>query len=154
MEVNSTEQDWVPINTGPVPAATARSIRGMADLRAERWPWSDDLDAVRAAPDYHTVLYEDERVRVLDGVVRPGQTVPVHTHRWGGVLYILGSSDFVRRDPEGTVLKDTRVSGPAPVVGVASWGGPLTPHSLENVGAEVFHTLTVEMKDTGADAPG
>ena len=27
-----------------------------------------------------------EHVRVLDGRVPPGAIVPVHTHRWGGVL--------------------------------------------------------------------
>ncbi len=122
----------------------------MADRRpASEWPWPDDLDAVVAAPGFHTVLFEDARVRVLDGRVPPGATVPVHTHRWGGVLYILGSSDFVRRDPDGGVLVDTRVSGSAPVVGTASWGAPLTPHTFENVGTTDFRTLTVEMKDSG-----
>jgi hypothetical protein len=125
----------------------------MADATPDPWPWPDALDAVAAAPAFHTVLFEDEQVRVLDGVVRPGQTVPVHTHRWAGVLYILGTSDFVRRDPDGTVLMDTRTAGSMPVIGTAGWGAPLTPHTLENVGSGTFHTLTVEMKDTGADAP-
>jgi mannose-6-phosphate isomerase-like protein (cupin superfamily) len=103
-----------------------------------------------AAPDFHTVLYEDDRVRVLDGRVAPGAVVPVHTHRWGGVLYVIGSSDFVRRDPDGTVLVDTRASQSAPVAGTAVWGAPLTPHTFENVGTEEFRTLTVEMKDGGS----
>jgi hypothetical protein len=121
------------------------------DPTAAAWPWPDDLDAVVAAPRFHAVLYEDERVRVLDGRVPPGAVVPVHTHRWGGVLYILGTSDFVRRDREGNVLMDTRVSGTAPVVGAASWGAPLTPHTFENVGGSEFHTLTVELKETDPD---
>jgi len=111
------------------------------------WPWPDDLDALVAAPAFHTVLFEDDRVRVLDGRVAPGAMVPVHTHRWGGVLYVLATSDFVRRDPDGNVLADTRVSKSTPVVGTAVWGAPLTPHSLENVGSGEFHTLTVEIKD-------
>ena len=115
------------------------------------WPWPDDLDAMIAAPGFHTILFEDERVRVLDGRVPPGATVPVHTHRWGGVLYILGSSDFVRRDPEGNVLADTRALNSRPVAGTAVWGAPLTPHSLENVGGEEFRTLTVEMKGEGGN---
>ena len=113
------------------------------------WPWPDDLDAMTAAPEFHTVLFEDDRVRVLDGRVPPGATVPVHTHRWGGVLYILGSSDFVRRDPDGNVLADTRALKSTPITGTAVWGAPLTPHSLENVGNEEFRTLTVELKDEG-----
>jgi beta-alanine degradation protein BauB len=119
----------------------------MTSLPDVPWPFPDTLDAMTAAPGFHTVLYEDDRVRVLDGRVLPGATVPVHTHRWGGVLYILSSSDFVRRDPDGTVLMDTRVSGTTPVVGAASWGAPLTPHTFENVGTHEFRTLTVEMKD-------
>ena len=111
------------------------------------WPWPDDLDAMIAAPGFHTVLFENDRVRVLDGRVPPGATVPVHTHRWGGVLYILATSDFVRRDPDGNVLADTRASKSTPILGNAVWGAPLTPHSLENVGTQEFRTLTVEMKD-------
>jgi hypothetical protein len=112
------------------------------------WPWPDDLDAMIAAPAFHTVLYEDNRVRVLDGRVPAGATVPVHTHCWGGVLYVLATSDFVRRDSNGNVLADTRASKSTPVLGAAVWGAPLTPHSLENVGSQEFRTLTVEMKDT------
>ncbi len=119
----------------------------MADHMTGSWPWPAELDAVVAAPRFHTVLYEDDRVRVLEGTVRPGENVPLHTHRWGGVLYTLDSSDFVRRDPDGNVLADTRVSRSAPVAGTAGWGGPLTPHRFENVGDRVFHTLTVELKD-------
>jgi hypothetical protein len=119
------------------------------DPAPDPWPWPADLDAVVAAPGFHTVLYEDDRVRVLDGRVAPGEIVPVHTHRWGGVLYILGSSDFVRRDPDGNVLADTKASHSAPVAGAAVWGAPLTPHTFENVGTEEFRTLTVEMKDIG-----
>ncbi len=117
------------------------------------WPWPDDLDAMIAAPGFHTVLFEDDRVRVLDGRVPSGATVPVHTHRWGGILYILATSDFVRRDPDGNVLADTRASKSTPILGSAAWGAPLTPHSLENVGSEEFRTLTVEMKDVSGDEP-
>jgi hypothetical protein len=112
------------------------------------WPWPDELDAMVAAPDYHTVLFEDDEVRVLDARVSVGQTVPVHTHRWAGVLYILSASDFVRRDPGGAVLVDTRSTHSTPQVGTATWGAPLPPHSLENVGEHELRTITVELKDT------
>ena len=80
----------------------------------ESWPWPPELDAMTAAPAYHDLLSESERVRVLEAHVGPGETVPVHTHCWPGVLYILGVSDFVRRDPEGKVLVDTRADAPGP----------------------------------------
>jgi beta-alanine degradation protein BauB len=120
----------------------------MNDPDPSAWPWPAELDAMVAAPAYHTVLFENDRVRVLDARVGPGDTVPVHTHRWGGVLYILSDSEFVRRDPDGNVLVDTRRNGSHLGEGSAVWGAPLTPHSLENVGAKELRTITVEMKDT------
>jgi hypothetical protein len=125
----------------------ARSLPLSSGSTAAEWPWPDDLDAMIAAPGFHRVLYEDDRVRVLDGRVPPGETVPVHTHRWGGVLYILATSDFIRRDPDGNILADTRAAKTTPIEGTAVWGGPLTPHSLENTGNKEFRTLTVEMKE-------
>jgi hypothetical protein len=139
----SSDDDVTP--KGLIPLTGARTPAA--------WPWPDDLDAMIAAPGFHTVLFEDDQVRVLDGLVPPGATVPVHTHRWGGVLYILATSDFVRRDPDGNVVADTRASKSTPIVGTAVWGAPLTPHSLENVGSQEFRTLTVELKDGNGNKP-
>ena len=88
------------------------------------WPWPPELDAMEAAPGHHTLLFENDAVRVLDAHVEPGETVPVHTHRWPSVLYVLSASDFVRRDPEGNVLLDTR--GTATRRGRLSVVGPST----------------------------
>jgi hypothetical protein len=110
------------------------------------WPYPAELDAMTAAPDYHAVLFENEHVRVLDAHVNPGDTVPVHTHCWPGVLYILGVSEFVRRDPEGNVLLDTRASPSHAPAGSAVWGDVLTPHTLQNVGDHQLRNITVELK--------
>ena len=105
-----------------------------------------ELDALKAAPENHRLLLENESVRVLDTVVQAGQTVPLHTHKWPSVLYILSWSDFVRRDPEGTVIVDSRVRG---VMGQNSavWSGPLGPHTLENVGDKELRAISVELKN-------
>jgi hypothetical protein len=105
------------------------------------------LDAVVAAPRYHRVLLENEQVRVLDTRVGPGDTVPLHTHRWPAVHHVMSWSDFVRRDEHGAVQVDTR--GKAPVAaGTALWSGPLGPHTLENVGGAELHVISVELKGT------
>ena len=72
--------------------------------------WPDSLDAMTAAPEYHEVLLENDRVRVLDSRVAPGATTPVHTHEWPGVLYVLSWSDFNRYDRDGKVRVDSRKS--------------------------------------------
>jgi quercetin dioxygenase-like cupin family protein len=114
----------------------------MTEKAREPWPWPPELDAMTAAPEYHDLLFENEHVRVLNAHVGPGETVPVHTHCWPGVLYILGTSDFVRRDPDGNVLVDTRGTPQAPP-GSSVWGNPLTPHSLHNVGTTELRNITV-----------
>ena len=56
--------------------------------------WADALDAITAAPQYHLVLLENDAVRVLDTTVPPGHTVPLHTHCWSSVNYILELERF------------------------------------------------------------
>ena len=87
-------------------------------------------------------------VRVLDTTVAPGETVPLHTHRWPATLYILSWSDFVRRNGEGDVVVDSRSAGFAPTVGSAVWTEPLAPHTLENVGTRDLRAISVETKSS------
>ena len=112
------------------------------------WPWPDSLDALTAAPDHHRLMMENERVRVIETRILPGQVVPVHTHRWPAVAFIGSWSDFVRRDPDGTVTLDTRLGAEFPKLNTPFWQEPLTPHSVENVGNIEFQAVQVEMKET------
>lgn len=106
---------------------------------------SEDLDAMTSAPDHHAILYENERVRVLDTRLRPGERTPVHAHRWPAALYVLSWSDFIRCDAAGSMLADSR-GGTVPAPGEALWIEPLPPHSVENVGDSDLHILAVEVK--------
>ena len=44
------------------------------------------LDVVHRDPDHHDVLLENEHVRVLDAVLRPGEQTEIHTHVWPSAL--------------------------------------------------------------------
>ena len=116
-----------------------------ADESATDASWPPALDALVAAPEHHTLLFENAAVRVLDTRIAPGHRTPVHTHRWPGVLYVLGWSAFVRRDAAGNVLMDSRTAG-GPPPSQALWSPPLPPHSLENVGTADIHVISVELK--------
>lgn len=109
--------------------------------------WPDELDAMTAAPDHHTVLLENDRVRVLDSLVKAGDSTPIHTHRWPAVLYILGVSEFVRYDDKGNVLFDSRTSGSRVSDGQAVWSPPLQPHFVKNVGDDDIRVIGVEFKE-------
>jgi mannose-6-phosphate isomerase-like protein (cupin superfamily) len=104
----------------------------------------DELDAVIAAPAHHTVLLENDHVRVLDTRIAPGDTVPLHTHRWPSVLHVLSWSDIVRRDEHGAVVLDSRTSVVRPPE--IMWSPPLSPHTLENVGTTEIRVMSIELK--------
>ena len=108
--------------------------------------WPADLDALVAAPSHHRLVLENDRVRVLDTRIEPGERTPVHTHQWPAVHYVLSWSDFVRRDAEGVVLLATRASANLQSPPSVLWGEPLGPHSLENVGRAPLHVISVEVK--------
>lgn len=110
------------------------------------WDWPDELDALVAAPAHHLLLLENERVRVLETRIPPGETTAVHTHRWPSVQYVADSPDFIRRDGEGAVLLDTRSAGRRAEAPVTQWSEPLPPHSIENVGEIDLRVIMVELK--------
>jgi hypothetical protein len=110
------------------------------------WEWPDELDALVAAPEHHTLLLENERVRVLETRILAGETTAIHTHRWPNVQYVVSSSDFVRRDGKGSVLLDTRSADLRPEARATLWSEPLPPHSIENVGDTDLRVIMVELK--------
>lgn len=122
-------------------SCSERGIR--KTVKNELWP--TELDALTAAPENHKLLFENDRVRVLDTFIRPGQTTPLHTHCWPATLYILSAGDFIRRDESGAITLDSRSSQPLST-GSALWIPPLPPHTLENVGNTEIHIIAVEIK--------
>lgn len=110
--------------------------------------WPAELDALVAAPGHHTLLFENDSVRILDTRIRVGERTPVHTHRWPAALYIQSWSQFVRRDGAGAVMLDSRTVPTLRESPKALWSPPLPPHSLENVGTNDLHVISVELKNS------
>lgn len=104
------------------------------------------LDALEAAPQFHTLLLENEHVRVLDTRIPPGATTPLHTHRYPAAHYIRSWSHFIRRNEAGEVLLDTRQTDFSQNEPQALWGAALPLHTVENVGEATLHVVSVEVK--------
>ena len=104
------------------------------------------LDAMTAAPGHHSVLIENEHVRVLDTRLGPGERTPVHAHQWPAALYVLSWSNFVRRDADGAIVADSRTMDRCPAASEALWIEPLVAHSVENIGEADLHIIAVEVK--------
>lgn len=106
------------------------------------------MDGPVAAPEHHKVIFENERVRVVDFRVKAGDVVPVHTHRWATVNYIISLSEFVSYDADGNLKIDSRDAQSGPQEGSVFYQPPFPPlHSVENVGDGEMRGLSVELKD-------
>ena len=109
---------------------------------------ANELDGPIAAPANHRVVFENDRVRVLETVIPAGERTPIHTHLVPHVIVVRSGTDFIRRDAGGNVLVDTRTlpafGGPDGVL----WSDGLGPHSIENVGPDAVVVHAIEIKPT------
>jgi len=108
--------------------------------------WLPELDALIAAPEHHKLLFENERVRVIDANIPAGDLTAVHTHQFAASHIVISWSDFIRYDAGGNVLVDSRSLGKSFAPHSALWSEPLGPHALKNVGKQELHIISVEVK--------
>ena len=106
----------------------------------------DSQDAATAAPHHHKILLENEAVRVFETRIAAGERTPVHSHAWPAALYVVTWSDFIRYDPAGKVLLDSRTMASRPQPGTALWSGAVGPHYIHNVGTSDLVVIAVELK--------
>ena len=104
-----------------------------------------DLDPVTTNPDAYRVMFENERVRVLEYNDAPGHRTTPHRHP-DSVMVTL--SAFQRRLSSGG--REVDVEMPA---GVARWLSA-QEHAGENTGRTPTHTLFVELKEPAPQVPG
>jgi quercetin dioxygenase-like cupin family protein len=97
------------------------------------------LDPVETNPDHYKVVFENDRVRVLEYTDQPGDRTTPHEHP-DSVMHTLSS--FRRRLQSGDLQRDVEM--PA---GLTGWL-PAQRHAGENIGSSPTHVLFVELKDS------
>jgi hypothetical protein len=114
--------------------------------------WDPQLDAVIAAPAHHKVLFENDRLRVLDVTLEPDDEEPVHHHRWPSVFVfdqIQGPIHDI--SPEGETLPPNRDV----MVALQAWDGtgclvvrmaPQPAGRVLNASGKTLHGVRIEMK--------
>jgi hypothetical protein len=60
---------------------------------ATEWPWDDSLDAVHAAPQNHHVIFENDKIRILEVILMPHEYEELHAHRFPSVMFGADNSD-------------------------------------------------------------
>jgi hypothetical protein len=111
----------------------------------EDWRWGPELDAVVAAPGSHRVVFENERVRVLEVAIPPGVREPEHTHQWPSVMMTDGRARIRYRVGDAVTFESPDPLPPRAEL-TGNWMGPEGPHSVENIDAVPLHALRVELK--------
>lgn len=97
-------------------------------------------DPVKVAPTAYKLLVDNERVRVLDVTVKPGETIPFHSHP-DYSLYVIegGLARFFSSPADTGVAVELKT-------GEASWRSAEV-HSAKNVGTTTIRVLATELKE-------
>ena len=111
--------------------------------------WSAALDAPSAAPRNHRVLFENERVRVLDVVVEVGGRESLHAHCCPSFLYVMFRGKLREWGADGKLIREVNETPPATAFPITQLLQTSPPHSIENLDSQPIHLLRVELKQYG-----
>ncbi len=95
-------------------------------------------DVMKVASESHTVLLENDQVRVLKVVMKPGQKAPMHSHPHN-VAYYLSDAKVKITLPDGKT-QEREVKA-----GSSSWS-EATTHMAENIGTTELQEIQIELK--------
>lgn len=97
-------------------------------------------DPVKVAPKNVKVVFENDRVRVIEVWIKPGEKIPLHSHPANVTIAL---SDFkgkwVSSEGEPTVRQFK--------LDTVLWSDPIT-HASENVGSTEIHAIAIELKES------
>lgn len=102
------------------------------------------LDPAQTDPQHYKVIFENDRVRVLEYTDNPGDRTTPHAHP-DSVMYALSS--FRRRLHAGHLQRDVEITA-----GTTVWV-PAQQHAGENIGDAPSHSIFVELKEIVPDQP-
>lgn len=97
-----------------------------------------DLDPVATNPNHYGVVFENERVRVLEYTDSPGDRTTPHAHP-DSVMYTL--TGFQRRLYSNGDQRDVEIAS-----GTVAWL-PAQQHSGHNIGETPTRVIFVELKE-------
>jgi quercetin dioxygenase-like cupin family protein len=88
-------------------------------------------------------LFENERVKVWDFVLEPGEAIPMHTHRRDHVIVVIDGGQLVVEYADGT----RRTAEPRP--GDIYFGrvDAEDTHDARNVGTTRYRNIIIELKE-------
>ena len=102
---------------------------------------------LKAAPDHHRAILENDAVRILDVRIAPGDTVPAHQHDLPSIFVTLSPADLVFRNLSGETVKNVRRDRESNVEPQVEWRDPApAPRVVSNVDTVELRALRIELK--------
>ena len=107
--------------------------------------WNLKLDATRAAPKNHKVIFENADIRVLSVSVQPGEQEALHHHRRPSVMVI---DSLVKLEDYDASAEPIKLPLPEkPELPLVLRLPPQAAHSIRNVDSRPFHAIRIEFKN-------
>ncbi len=97
------------------------------------------LEPLQVAPQNYKLLMENDRVRVFDVTIKPGEKLAMHSNG-PSVIYVFNDGRLKHTYPDGKVRETEAVSGSL------VWDQAET-HETENTGETEIHSLKIELKN-------
>ena len=95
-------------------------------------------DPVKVAPAMNKVILNNEKVRVLDSVLKANEQMPMHQHP-DNVVYVVKGGKVRFVDMQGTPTEKEYKDGECIF-------RPAETHAVQNGGSTDLHVVTIELK--------
>ena len=121
---------WTHLAVGMILGGFAMAVAGQGTPQV--------LDPLKLSPQYYSLRLENDRVRVLEYRLKPGEKEVMHSHP-PGLVYTMAEAKTRTTLPDGKVSEGTSTPGRV------SWRESTT-HALENIGTTEAHNLAIDLK--------
>jgi len=95
-------------------------------------------DPVKVAAKMNKVVLDNDRVRVLDVVLKPGEQMPMHSHP-DNIVFVIKGGKTRAVDMKGTPTDREFKDGECTF-------RPAETHAIQNTDTKEIHVLNVELK--------
>ncbi len=97
-----------------------------------------ETDPIKLSPQLYRLRLDNDRVRVYEYHLKPGEKEPMHSHP-AGVVYVLNGATLSSASPDGQAIAHEAKTGEV------IWREPTT-HALENVGTTEAAAIALDLK--------
>ncbi len=99
----------------------------------------NNRDAAIVASKTHKKLFENDKVRVLEVQIAPGEKEPLHMHPYKSITIIQKPATLRYFDKDGKLISEVVAEG-------VTWIEPVELHSAQNMSDTPFHGYRIELK--------